>query len=43
MNNLEQSYKKILEVLSTMTGKDYVEINMSKEEWFKFKDSIPNL
>ena len=50
INKLYDTYKDKLSYLinnvkitSSMTGKDYVEINMSKEEWFKFKDSIPNL
>ncbi|WP_424651982.1 hypothetical protein [Capnocytophaga gingivalis] len=50
INDLYDIYKEKLNYLinnvkitSSMTGKDYVEINMSKEEWFKFKNSIPNL
>lgn len=50
INKLYETYKDKLSYLinnvkitSSMTGKDYVEINMSKEEWFKFKESIPNL
>ena len=50
INNLYDIYKEKLSYLinnvkitSSMTGKDYVEINMSKEDWFKFKNSIPNL
>ena len=50
ISNLYEMYKDKLrhlinnvKITSSMTGRDYVEINMSKEEWFKFKDSIPNL
>lgn len=50
INNLYDIYKEKLSYLinnvkitSSMTGKDYVEINMSKEDWFEFKKSIPNL
>jgi hypothetical protein len=50
INDLYDIYREKLNYLinnvkitSSMTGKDYVEINMSKEEWFKFKNSIPNL
>ena len=50
INNLYDIYKEKLSYLinnvkitSSMTEKDYVEINMSKEDWFEFKKSIPNL
>ena len=50
ISNLYEMYKDKLshlinnvKITSSMTGRDYVEINMSKEEWFRFKDSIPNL
>ncbi len=50
INNLYDTYKEKLSFLinsvnltKTMTGTEYVRIDMTHEEWNKFKNSIPNL
>lgn len=50
INNLYDTYKEKLSFLinsvnltKTMTGTEYVRIDMTHEEWNKFKKSIPNL
>jgi len=50
INNLYDIYKEKLSFLinsvnltKTMTGTEYVRIDMTHEEWNKFKNSIPNL
>lgn len=50
INNLYDIYKEKLSYLignvklsKSMVGEEYVSINMTHEEWNKFKNSIPNL
>lgn len=50
VNKLYETYKdKLSYIISnvklsrSMVGEEYVSINMTHEEWKKFKDSIPNL
>jgi len=50
INELYETYKdKLSYIISnvklsrSMVGEEYVSINMTHEEWKKFKDSIPNL